>query len=194
LRNSLYTFAFLLMTWALPAHAGLLLEPYVGYEMGSAEVSSSGLTAKYDTSGITVGGRVGFTMPIFFAALDYSMANGKANLTSGPGTSPDLSRSSLFAVVGASLPLIRVYGGYGFLHELTMKDASGDGVFKGSALKLGASFTGLPFLALNLEYIMSSLNKYKASSGTESAIGTGNPVSDAKANAFMLSVSVPFDL
>lgn len=170
---------------ALPAKAGLLLEPYLGYGMGTVE-QSTGAATKSDVSGVVVGGRVGVTLPIFFGGLDYSMMNGTTKVTSGGSGTNDLSTSSLFVVAGASLPLIRGYAGYGFLNDWTSRLPGGDSTASGSAIKVGAGFTGLPFVSLNFEIMQSTFTKVKFA-GVESSY-------DAKATSYTLSVSAPFDL
>lgn len=181
-----------------PAQAGLLLEPYIGYEVGTleADYTSGGGTLKYDTSGVTFGARVGYTFPaMFWVGLDYSISSGDADVDSDPGNnyqSDTGQRSSLFAVVGIDLPiLLRVYAGYGFMNEFKIDD-SASSTYTGSAVKVGLGFTSLPFVSLNAEYIMSTYDTFEAN-GVERDIGSA-PFSDAKQNALMLSASVPFDL
>jgi hypothetical protein len=68
---------------------------------------------------------------------------------------------------------------------------STDVTFLGSAIKVGAGFTGLPFIAINLDYILSTFSSYTDTSN-HSLGGSGSIYSSATANTIMLSVSLPF--
>lgn len=201
-RMLLVTLLFVLA--AAPAKAGLLLEPYLSYDLGVMNLtfgtgagSASGGTAKLGANGIGFGARVGYTIPMFFAGLDYSMAD--LSLTeisdSAAALSADKgSRSSLFAIVGTHILFFRGYLGYGLIHDVVAKDSTGDSTFKGSgAIKIGGSFTGLPIVALNLEYIMATYDKVTTSIGDLSVASDGL-YSEAKSSTVILSVSAPFDL
>lgn len=189
MRSTLLLVALSLLS--LPARAGLLLEPYLGYEFGDAKVKTTMGTGEWTTSGLAFGARVGMTFPIVFVALDYSMANDLKFKGKDGTTDEDGSRSTLAAVVGAKLPLVRAYAGYAFLNDHTLKSNSGDVTLKGSGVKLGVGFTGFPIVSVNLEYLMSKFDKVK-SNGNEVSIGSGQIYEEATANAFMLSVSAPF--
>ena len=79
------------------------------------------------------------------------------------------------------------------MNDLKNQASSGDITLSGSALKLGVGFTGLPFVALNLEYIMNDYNKYK-SPGVDQSIDSSGYLKDAKMNSILFSLSVPFDI
>ena len=56
------------------AKAGLLLEPYLGYELGKLEHTTA--TVNYDLSSAALGLRLGVTFPVVFIAADYSFGHG----------------------------------------------------------------------------------------------------------------------
>lgn len=177
---------------SLPAKAGLLLEPYLGYGFGKFEQATAFGNSDADTTGTTLGARVGYTFPAFlWLGLDYSMLlSGEAK---GDNSTSDIEGSSLYAVAGIDFPiLLRAYIGYGFLHELKVKGTP-ESTYEGSAMKLGVGFTGLPIVSLNLEYIMADYDKVKGG-GSDASIGSGNLITEAKSSTVMLSVSAPFDL
>ena len=180
---------------ASAAQAGLLLEPYLGYGFGTVEAKqNSGATAKSTLTMPVLGGRVGYEGFLVHAAIDYSLPlGGTSKGDSGGAEDADISGgSSLFAVVGVHIPLFRFWGGYGIIYDLTLKDDGAETTYKGTALKAGVGFTGLPFVALNLEYIMGTTDKLKTSSGETSVSDLG--YSSVKSNLVLLSVSMPFDL
>ncbi len=177
---------------ALPAKAGLLLEPYLGYQGGTLKTSiTGGGSEDFNFYGATLGGRVGLTLPLLFFGADYSLvAGGKVT---GNGQNADASQSQLFLVGGIAIPLLRAWLGYGLMNDLSAKFSGGEMKFKGDALKLGVGFTGLPFVAINFEYIMNDYKKLSTVGG-EGSIGGSNYYSSVKMNSLLVSVSLPFDL
>jgi hypothetical protein len=177
---------------ALPAQAGLLIEPYLGYQFGNLKTTDGAMGASPNTghsdstSGLTLGGRLGLTLPLVFIAADYSTTNGKSG-------SDNAILNQLGATAGLSLPFFRAYLGYSFMNDLKVQPSTGEVTLSGSALKAGVGFTGLPFLALNLEYIMNTFNKYKGP-GVDQSIDSAGYLKDAKMDAVQFSVSVPFDI
>jgi opacity protein-like surface antigen len=181
------------------AHAGILVEPYLGYEMGDLKYKfAAGNSDQADhtdsTSGMAYGLRVGYKFLIPWVALDYT--GGTATVKPDPtGSDYDLTKSSLGAVVGVSLPLIRAWAGYGFSNEITKKGTAGnpDAKFKGNYLKAGVGLGILPLVDINLEYKINDLKKVDLGAGAgdqdKSAIYDSN-----KYDTIMISVSLPFNL
>ncbi len=172
---------------ASTAKAGLLIEPYLGYELGTLEQQIPILgTFKGDMSTAQLGAKVAFTFPILFIGADYSLPVGGTIKDQSSSTKYDVTGSQLFVLVGASLPMIRAYAGYGLINVLELKNQVGGGTTRyegGTAIKLGVGTTMLPFVAINLEYILSNYDKIN---------GTSN--SNGKSNFFMLNVSLPFNV
>ena len=181
------------------AQAGLLLEPYIGYETGGGKATyTSDATQSYTNkaTGSTVGARVGYKLPLmFWLAADYSMTSGSDKyefVDSNLNESPNFNRTSLYATVGMDFViLVRGYVGYSLSNENKLKFSAGEVTAKGSAYKVGLGFTGLPFVSINAEYVKYT---YTDLSG---ALGSGK-VSDLYSSfdnsAVMLGVSVPFNL
>lgn len=159
----------------------LLLEPYLGYELGKLKYTGTPSSDSDLTSG-ALGLRLGAAFPILFVAADYSLLVG-GSLKNSAGTKVDASGNQLFAEVGAQLPLIRAYLGYGLMNTL---QADGTGVSVkyegGTAIKAGIGTTIMPMLAVNLEYINSKYDKV-----------AGFSTSDMKSDFFMLNISVPLE-
>ncbi|UOF01423.1 hypothetical protein [Bdellovibrio reynosensis] len=158
------------------SQAGLLLEPYLSYEMGTMSGAQDG-----KTSGTGLGARIGWTAPVmFWAALDGSTGT----VTSKPdvGADDDGKRTSLYATVGVDFPiLVRGWLGYGLMNEVSFDTA---GKVKGKATKIGIGFTGLPFVSLNVEMIKETFDDADGA--------TMDPTLDNSAT--VLSVSLPLDL
>ena len=182
---SLGVLASLTLLAARPAKAGLLIEPYLGYELGKYSSTSLNPNVDYDFSSANLGARVGYAFPVVFVAADYSILLG-GNLKNGTQGAVDgtATGNQLFVDVGASLPLVRFYGGYGLTNTFTQTSNSTDTKAEGgSAFKLGVGTTILPMVAINVEYIHSEFDKIN-----------GNSAGKSKANFYMLSLSLPFDI
>lgn len=163
---------------ASAAQAGLLLEPYLGYTMGTFEDSDGKLTSP------VLGARVGYSAVLLSFGVDYSMYTG--GKVKDDNSDVDASGSQAFAFVGVGVPLIRAWVGYGVMNDLKLKNSGGESTYTGTAMKAGVGFTGLPFVSLNAEYIMNDYNKLKT------PLGEGD--TDAKGSEIRLSASLPFDL
>ncbi|MGZ3772772.1 MAG: outer membrane beta-barrel protein [Pseudobdellovibrionaceae bacterium] len=163
-----------MMGFASASHANILIEPYLGYEMGKTKDYSAGTA-----TGSQMGLRLGYALPIFFwAALDAT--TGTVSLKPDSGSAQDAKRTTVSGVVGFDFPiLVRAWAGYSLMDEL---NASTSGKYKGSATKLGVAFTGLPFISLNFEYVTESFNEL---AGT--ALST-----NLKNDSYIVSVSLPF--
>lgn len=175
--------ASLTLLAASPAKAGLLLEPYLGYELGTLKYTTAG--ANFDLSTAVLGARVGVTFPVFFAALDYdTLLGGSLKQDDTAGSKWDASGNSLFLEVGANLPVVRAFIGYGLINTLEEKlngvDNKSEG---GTAIKLGLGTNIFPVVDVNLEYTHSDYDKLDGDSNNKS-----------KSDFFMLDLSLPFDL
>ena len=161
------------MFFAFNAHAGVLLEPYLGYATGSYSGDAEG-----KESGVGFGARIGYAMPMFWFALDGNQIKTKAKPDSGADF--DGTITNIGATFGAELPGIRLMAGYVFSAENKDDDGS---KLKGNGFKVGAGFK-LPVLpiAFNLEYMMNKYDKFDST-----AI-------DVKENLLFLSVSAPLFL
>ena len=188
---------FLMIGFAVvPAKADVLLEPYAGYEVGTlnmtygsgAGVTNSGQSFQNSQTGFDLGLRLGYEFPLIFAALDGMYTTGNVGSGSGTGSfsSSSMTRTSVFIDAGVHILFIRGYVGYGFVDNTAISTTNSPS-FTGNAIKLGVSFTGIPFVDINVEYIMHTLTNYSIQNDP------GNDfTSSGKNNVAMVSVSVPF--
>lgn len=174
MKKLLLVFA-LVLGFTSVSQADILVEPYLGYEMGKTKNSDG----KFD--GSQLGLRLAYAAPIFFwGGLDYTMG---VSATAKPdvGANDDGKRSTLYGVVGVDFPILfRAWVGYGFMNEIKFDTA---GKVKGKATKVGVGFTGLPFVSLNLEYVNEKFDEGDA--------GTIDP--EFENNSYVLSVSLPLE-
>ena len=160
------------------AHAGVLIEPYLGYLTGKVEQSSN----DWDISGVNFGARLGYKSFLgLMGGLDYM--TGKLEDDANPKN--DVTPSQLGVFVGFEFPiLLRVYGVYGISNKAEFKDSATTNKYEGGDnIKLGVGFTALPLLSINLEYIMASYDEMDGNSLTN----------DLNIKTYGLSVSAPFD-
>ena len=182
---------------AAPVKADVLLEPYAGYELGTLNMSygsgavpttNIGQSFQNSQTGFDLGLRLGYEFPLIFVALDGMYTSGNVASGSGTGSFPSssMTRTSVFVDAGVHILFIRGYVGYGFVDNTAISTTLSPS-FTGNAIKLGVSFTGIPFVDINVEYIMHSLTNYSIQSDPGSFYSNSG-----KDNVAMLSVSVPF--
>lgn len=162
------------------AHAGVMIEPYLGYEMGTA----SGSGAEGKTNFTNFGARLAWTAPVmFWLGLDANIGmSGKFKPDSGSDS--DAKRTTYYGVVGVDLPiLLRGWVGYGFSNTFKFDD-SANTKWTGKTTKVGVGFTGLPFLSLNLEYIKDTIDKVENDTSSNSSPNVDH-------SSVMFSVSLP---
>ncbi|MFK8139253.1 MAG: hypothetical protein AB8E15_12915 [Bdellovibrionales bacterium] len=128
------------------SQAGIYLEPYIGTSFQSLE---SGTIPAGDLSGETIGARIGYSIPLFTAALDITTGSPKAEL-SGTNNSADLMRTGVTLIFAPPILPFNVLAGY-YRANLDVgspvnTDYSGDGT------KIGVMFTMLPIVNINVEY------------------------------------------
>lgn len=156
-------------------HAGILIDPYIGYIV-------SGSTSTGDTvTGSDMGARLGFTnMGLGFGA-DATVA-GTHTYKNG-GVSTDSTRSNTGVFVSYHFPiLVRGYATY-FVNS---KISSSTATLTGNATKLGVQYTGFPFIAIGVEYFNANYTELD-SAGVKSSVSRSE-------SQTRLALSVPFNL
>jgi hypothetical protein len=193
----------LVLFFGFQAHAGILLEPFVGYDMGAnktTDTSSVDQSSKF--SGTGFGARLGFRfMNGVSLAAEYASSSGTIKDNSGQAAIQDsnYSRAATSAVLGYDRGIWRFYVGYGFSDALTEKannvNTTVDSKLTGTSYKLGVGVMPIRHVAVNLEYCVPT---YKTiNSDTISASGLSTDLS-AYYSTFATSVtslvvSFPFD-
>ncbi len=171
-----------------PVHAGLLLEPVIGYSLGKFETDSPG-SSEDKAAGPSVGGRIGYQNLGFQLGLDYLRSNLSVD---DNDFKEDLVSNEFAGFVGFEFPiLVRVYAAYIFSATSESDVDLGLGAGKealelndGSGVKFGVGFTLLPFLDINVEYRKGQYSELK--------IGSTKTDTDTDFSAVMIGVSLPF--
>lgn len=179
--TSIASVLFAIAFCASNAQAGIYLEPYLGYSSTDYESSSS---TNNNASGMGYGMKAGYSMLGLGFGLDYSAGTMKTDGT--PKT--EIKSTDIGVFVGYTLPiLLKAQASYFFSTKAEL-DSDPKFTLTGSGMKIGAGYTGLPFVALNFDYFTNSYNKFKFG-GTS---GTLSPKAEIK--GFIISVSLPFNL
>lgn len=196
IKNVLKIFAVLFVfATAATAQAGLMVEPYLGYELGSqAKLEAGGGDSGGKTSGVDLGLRVAYTLPVLvWIGLDYSLMTGGTFKGESSANDGKTDRSNLYLDVGVDLPILaRAWVGYGLMNEAKFKADSGGNLTlkKGTNIKLGVGFTMLPIVSLNIEYFMHDYSDFESGNVSGSTSDLWNT---HKENGVLLSVSAPFE-
>jgi hypothetical protein len=160
------------------AQASLLVEPLIGYNFNG----KLGTDASRG-SGTSYGGRLGYQNMGFQLGLDY--LNSTMDYGRGWGNNADFTSNEYGIFVGYKFPiLVRVYAAYIF-------SANGEvgsyELSEGSGTKIGAGFTGLPFVNINLEYRRGTFGKSQVSGQA------ANNSANVDFSALLLSLSLPLN-
>ncbi len=177
----LVTLAFVFTT---ESKAALLIEPVVGYNIGSKFDFESG--ENYTGGrGTAFGGRLGYQNLGLQLGLDY--LNSSINMDDAD-INENVSLSEWGGFVGFEFPvLLRVYAGYIFSATGGAdSDAGKVDLIEGSGTKLGVGFTGLPLIDINVEYRTGSFGNFELD-----GVKVGKEVNY---QSIMLGLSLPFTI
>ncbi len=177
----LITLAFIFTS---ESKAALLLEPVVGYNIGSKFDFESGENYTGGT-GTAFGGRVGYQNFGFQLGLDY--LNSSIDMDDAD-IDDNISLTEWAGFIGYEFPvLLRVYAGYIFSAAGSTESNGNDwDLIEGSGTKLGVGFTGLPFIDINVEYRAGSFDNYEINGTKQNK--------EVNYQSIMLGLSLPFTI
>jgi predicted porin len=157
--------------------AGVLLEPYVGYQTGNIGTSS----LSYGTSGVDYGARLGYQATNWMFGADYTSGSWTQNSTPTQPQSP----SDIGAFLGYQGMAWRGYVEYVVSSSMAYT-TSPTTTYTGTGVKVGVGYKFKPWLAVNANYLSDT---YTAISGQ-----SGNLTNNVTAGTYGLEVSFPFNL
>lgn len=170
-----------------PASAGLLIEPVVGFNANSKiETDTAPKLKASGGMGVGYGGRLGYQNYGFQLGLDYLKSSIDMD---DKDFDKNIDMSEWAGFVGFKFPiLVKVYAGYIFSATGETKGQTGSKIEfnDGSGMKLGVGTTLLPFLDINFEYRQGTFSEIKTAGIKQDK--------DTDYSAYMLSVSLPFNL
>lgn len=168
------------------ASAGILIEPYLGYESGQNTAVGTGGDVSSKTSGVNLGARLAYSLPVLiWFGVDYGIMTGGTAKSDFGGASYSITRSDLYAVVGVDLPiLLRAWLGYGLANSMVHKKSTGDETYSGGTnMKLGVGVKLIPLFNIYLEAYQHKSNSIPAAiTGAYADVG------------YVLGLSFPIDL
>ncbi len=180
----------LTMGFSSHSQAALLIEPVVGFNLGTKyDLKFDSFPVLNDSfsggSGVSYGGRLGYQQLGLQLGLDYLKSSIDMNTSD---LKENISTSEWGGFIGYEFPiLLRVYAGYIFSGTGTTKDDGTKIEFnEGTGSKVGVGFTGLPFVDINLEYRQM---KYP-----EMTLGSTDTDTDTTYSTIMLGLSLPFTI
>lgn len=175
------------------ADAGVLLEPFLGYDQAPMEVVTvTNTDVSATNSGLDYGARAGyrFSQGLWLSA-EYSAGSGKGKSKVAGQEDSTYTKAAMSAVVGYDHRDFRFWGGYGVSDKMTFKDSTGETNFSGTNYKVGFGYKAAPSVSVNLEYLVPSYTKYNTG-GADADVST--MFSKMSGASTQLSVSMPFDL
>lgn len=197
--KSLLMSLFFVLLFQTPSQAGILFEPYIGYESGSINYKFKGAagvlypeTYKDTATGAAYGGKLGFTFPFFFFGVDANLFSGTQKYDPKLEASPaqqSLTRTTIYALAGINLYKVRLWLGYSPSDQMITKESGTEVTYSGTAMRLGLGYMFVPHFSLNFEYDTHTV--------TDSTVGGSQRKMDDyfsqfTYNAFMVSASFPF--
>lgn len=175
------------------AQAGVLLEPFLGYDQaGMTVVTAGGTDVSSTNSGMDYGARAGyrFSQGMWLSA-EYSLGSGNGKPKNAGQEDSTYTKSAMSALVGYDQGSFRFWGGYGVSEKLTFKDSTGETNLMGTNFKAGFGYKPTPDFSVNLEYLVPKYTKFNTG-GADADVDTA--FSKLTGSSIQLSLSLPFDL
>lgn len=168
------------------SYADFLIEPYLGYGIGKSKVTIATLPlTEEDTKGVYYGLRAGYSTAINLAfGAEFMMGNFEDEDLGATDEATKFTFADPGVFVSFDFPvLVRAFATYFPMAKVKAKDSSGTTDLEGNTMKLGVGLTWLPFLSINLEYMM----------GTYDTTVSGVKI-EADMKTYGLSVSFPLEI
>lgn len=178
-----FLIAALFVGYSSHSQAAIMIDPYIGYEMGSGKDNS--VSSSFSTKAVNVGARLGWLTDsgTTFVGVDYNtLFDGSVDYE---GDSRDAFNKAIImatALYNFQNNPYRIYAGVG-VDTWTIKN-SNHSKLSGMAYKVGLGYTRYKPVTINFEYIVESFKK--ASDDAHSDVDA-----DISNNAMMLNVSWP---
>ncbi len=170
--------------------AGLYLEPYLGYEVGtfkgSADVQGSGVhTADQKLTGTNFGAKLGYSLVGFAFGVDYMSGSSTGEDQETPPQADAKYKSTDLGVFAQfSLPMMLKFSATYFLAPKTEDDGT---EYKGSGFKVGVGLTMFPLISINVDMININYDDAKDDNVTFNSM-------DVDRSGVMIGISLPLSL
>lgn len=173
--------------------AGIKIEPGIGYNFAGKLTDTDNPARDESTSGLGYFAKLGYQQLGFSAGVDYarSTVTLKDN-ADATAIDEDWKGTEIGVFVGYDLPiLLRVWGTYVFNAELDrdmpLKNTK---TYTGKGFKLGAGYSILPLMSLNLEYKVFTYDEVDSAGVTSALVG----VDEISHKSIFASISIPLNI
>ncbi len=168
----------LVVLFVSTANAGMMFEPYVGYELGNYKTKLApalgGLNLSGVANGVGAGARLAYMFPVLlFIGVDGQYSSVKfEDKTADEGltkTNDTATRTAGYLLGGFEFLMgFRVYAGYGVYNKLEVNRTGTTTTYTGGTnMKLGVGFRLVPKVTLNFEYITRTYDSYDTGGPTK---------------------------
>lgn len=180
MKKFLAVFGFSALMVSASVSQAIYIEPYLGiYGVGTQKMTTPAASEGDLTGSMGLGLRLGYSFMGFSVGADFDTGNIDSKAASGVTTKIKTTNLGIFANFDVPVLPVRAYATY-ILDAKATPEGSVDQ--KGKGFKIGAGFTGLPFVALNIDYY---LIKYD---------NIGGVTADNDVKFAVFSVSLPLDI
>ncbi len=180
MKKLLAVFGFSALMLSASVSQAIYIEPYLGiYGVGTSKMTLPSVKDSELTGSLGLGLRFGYSLMGIAFGVDYDTSTIDSKDTGGTTIKVKTNNLGVFASVDVPVLPVRAYATYVLDAKNTPDGSTSD--FKGKGFKIGAGFTGLPFVVINLDYYMI---KYDDVAGV---------TSDLDSKMAVLSVSLPLN-
>ncbi len=185
---------------SFPAFAGIMFEPYAGYETGTINCTSlSGISCDHNITGTAYGLRLGwrFPTPIWFA-LEGSSGSDTGKYGTAGVADEKISHTQAGLAIGFDFYKLRFWAGFSSSFSLTEVDQANpkstpDRSHTGTSAKAGIGFSPFRLISLNVEYIQDSVSKVSLE-GDETSYSMTDQYRSYSPSRILVSLSFPYYL
>jgi hypothetical protein len=163
------------------AHAGVMFEPYIGYEVGNYEggngINKTSNSTSSSESGMAYGARLGYMTMLGFGFGAEYMGTSLSLSNSGSSTQ---SGSDIGAYLEFKFPaFLKIYATYFVSSSASITNQTSN--FSGNGEKVGIGITTLPFININFEIVNRDFSKE----------GSQTLSTDLKDSDYCVNISIP---
>ena len=192
--------AVFMIIFSQMSRANIYLEPYVGYGTGSFKADYTDAlmgTGLVDgkIKGVAYGGKLGTSYGVVALGVDVMGVDWQDDFTNTVSNATGKSKMKGMlpgAFLGIKLPMIKFGATYFFSSKIKEEfDGGGSAEIKNSGFKVGLGYSGIPFFAINVDYVAlnSSAADFDAGAGGMGSFDTFS----SKLSFYMVGISFPLD-
>lgn len=158
LKNYKILTSLLILTFTTNAPADVLVEPFLGYRVGTFGYKVGNSAANWDVTGPAYGVRAAYQSDSWLLGFDITQGklNSKIQSTGGQGDTSSSNINQLHLLAGWKGRSFRAWIGYSLTNEFSISSSGSDSKYTGSNGKLGIGYLMFSKVYLNGEFFMST--------------------------------------